>query len=113
MDDKKDKKLEGKNVVVELSVANDDDDDDDPKDPDDSEKSGSKNEDTSAMFEMIEAKKFGSSKKGGTEVRFRGMELHENTATVRGTSLTFTVQCGRCKNREEMSNVKEKYVYFT
>ena len=61
----------------------------------------------SEMFEMIEAKKYGNSKKG-TEIRLRGMDLHENTATVRITSLTLTVQCSRCKNREEMANVKEK-----
>ena len=66
-------------------------------------------EETSAMFEMVEARKTGVSKKG-TEIRFRGLELHENSATVRVTSLNFTVQCVRCKNREEMPNVKEKYV---
>ena len=59
------------------------------------------------MFDMIDARKSGNSKRG-TEIRFRGMELHENTATVRATSLTFTVQCSRCKNREEMPNVKER-----
>lgn len=69
-------------------------------------------ETTSKMFDMIAARKLVTSKKG-TEVRFRGMELDENTATVRVTSLTFTVQCSRCKNREEMPNVKEKYVHST
>ena len=78
----------------------------------DNEKKVPGKEDASAMFDMIEARKSGNSKKG-TEIRFRGMELHENTATVRVTSLTFTIQCGRCKNREEMPNVKEKYVHFT
>ncbi|XP_028406973.1 uncharacterized protein LOC114529384 isoform X2 [Dendronephthya gigantea] len=60
----------------------------------------------SVMFEMIEAKKTHNSKKG-TEIRFQGMELHENTATVRIKSLFFTVQCGRCKNKEEMPNCME------
>lgn len=63
-------------------------------------------EETLVMFEMIESRKASNSKKG-TEVRFRGLELHENTATLQVTSLTFTVQCCRCKNREEIVGVKE------
>lgn len=88
----------------------DDGDRDSGLDGDEKEEAG--NEDTSVMFEMVEGRKTGVSKKG-TEIRFRGMDLHENTATIRVTSLNFTVQCGRCKNREEMPNVKEKYEEFT
>lgn len=62
------------------------------------------------MFQRNNAEKPCNSRKG-TQIRFEGMELHENTATVRIKSLFFTVQCGRCKNREEISNVMEKYVY--
>lgn len=63
-------------------------------------------EKASVMFEMIESKKVSNSKKGA-EVRFHGLELHKNTATVQVTSLAFTVQCRRCKNREEIVDVKE------
>lgn len=69
------------------------------------------NDDTSAMFEMIETRKLSTSRTG-TQIRLRGLDLHENTATVKATSLTFTVQCSRCKNREELSNVTMKYVHF-
>lgn len=109
MEDKEDPKLDYKKDNSELSVLQiiDGEGTDDGCDVGDEKKEAGK-EDPSVMFEMVEARKTGISKKG-TEIRFRGMDLHENTATVRVTSLNFTVQCGRCKNREEMSNVKEKY----
>ena len=74
------------------------------------EMSAVEKDESSSMFEMIEARKSVNLKKG-TEIRFRGVELHENTATVRVTTLTLTVQCVRCKNRDEMPNVKEKYAF--
>ena len=104
MENKQDVQPGWEKVTTELSVTHIDND---GGDDDNNEKKIALKEDTSEMFEMIEARKSGNSKKG-TEIRFRGMELHENTATVRVTSMSFTVQCGRCKNREEMPNVKEK-----
>ena len=108
MENKQDVQPGWEKVTTELSVTHiDNDGGDDGGGGDDNEKKIPLKEDTSEMFKMIEARKSGNSKKG-TEIRFRGMELHENTATVRVTSMSFTVQCGRCKNREEMPNVKEK-----
>lgn len=66
-------------------------------------------DDSNVIMKMVESAKMFPSKKG-TEIRFRGMDLHENTATVRVTSISLTVQCSRCKNRADMPNVKEKYV---
>ena len=117
MEDKEDPKLDYEKDNSELSVLqiNNGEGGDvgrDSGDGDDDEKKEAGKEDPSVMFGMVEARKTGISKKG-TEIRFRGMDLHENTATVRVTSLNFTVQCGRCKNREEMPNVKEKYGELT
>lgn len=66
-------------------------------------------DDSNVIMKMVESAKMFPSKKG-IEIRFRGMDLHENTATVRVTSISLTVQCSRCKNRADMPNVKEKYV---
>ena len=126
MEDKEDPKVDYEKDNSELSVLQinygeggddgcDDGDvgrDSGDDDGDDDEKKESGKEDPSVMFGMVEASKTGIAKKG-TEIRFRGMDLHENTATVRVTSLNFTVQCGRCKNRDEMPNVKEKYGELT
>jgi len=45
----------------------------------------------------------------GTEIRFKGLELCENTSTLRTELVTLTVECAKCKTKTDMKAEKSRY----
>lgn len=49
-----------------------------------------------------------SYEKKGTEIKLKGLELSENTSTIRANTIALTLECARCKGREDHQTISSR-----
>lgn len=52
---------------------------------------------------------FEQPKPKGTEIRFKGLELYENTSTLRTDAVVLAVECSKCKTKTDIKADKIRY----
>lgn len=62
-----------------------------------------------SLEDTISNDSLGDGKPRGTEIRFKGLELSENTSTLRTETVTLTVECLKCKTKTDMKTDKSRY----
>lgn len=94
------------NLMLETTTRSDDDDDINLD-------SGYQKSDSAQKLHVKGGQGVGNEQHKGTEIRFKALELSENTATLSTDSIALTMECLKCKTRIDAKLDKTRLVAFT